>query len=121
MNAHTQPLVPNKSDISAHLYALFDPAFVQPYPEAWIEIAYGRPDGHLNAAENFSVFDLEKAAEFAEAKNKAGFNIYVGAAMRHGEKPASGRANGDHVVDASHAWAEFDGAGDAERIDEILK
>jgi len=67
------------------------------------------------------VFDLEKAAEFAEAKNKAGFNIYVGAAMRHGEKPASGRANGDHVVDASHAWAEFDGAGDAERIDEILK
>ena len=115
------PVSPNKSDISAHLFALFDPAFVQPYPDAWFEIAYGRPDGALNAAANFSVFDLEKAAEFAEAKNKAGYNVYVGAALRQGEKPASGRANGDHVLDASHAWAEFDGAGDAEHINEILK
>jgi hypothetical protein len=39
------PLVPNKSDIAAHLYALFDPAFVQPYPEAWFEVAYCGPDG----------------------------------------------------------------------------
>jgi hypothetical protein len=114
-------LIPNKGDISAHLYALFNPVFVQPHPDAWIEIAYGRPDGPLNAAANFSAFKLEKAVEFAEAKNKAGYNVYVGVALRQGEKPASGRANGDHVLDASHLWAEFDGAGDAEHIDEILK
>jgi hypothetical protein len=121
MNAHTQPLAPNKADISAHLYALFDPAFVQAHPDAWIEIAYARPGGKLNAAENFSAFDLEKAVAFAEAKNKAGYNVYVGVALRQGEKPASGRANDDHVLDASHAWAEYDGAGDDERIQAILK
>jgi hypothetical protein len=46
-------LLPNKVDISAHLYALFDPAFVQAYPDAWIEIAYARPEGKLNVAANF--------------------------------------------------------------------
>jgi hypothetical protein len=121
MNAITQPLLPNKADISAHLYALFDPAFVQAHPDAWIEIAYGRPEGKLNAAANFSAFDVEKAVAFAVKKNKAGYNVYVGAALRQGEKPKMGRADGDHVLDASHAWAEFDGEGDAERIDAILK
>jgi hypothetical protein len=28
------PLVPNKSDIAKHLYALFAPAFVHPHPDA---------------------------------------------------------------------------------------
>ena len=42
-------LVPNRNDIVSHLYALFDPVFVMPYPDAWIEIAFGRPDGDLNA------------------------------------------------------------------------
>jgi hypothetical protein len=121
MNAHTPPLVPNKAEISTHLYALFGAEFVQAYPDAWIEIAYGRPDGKLNAAKNFSAFDLEKAVACAESKNKAGYNVYVGTALRHGAKPDSGRANGDHVLDASHAWAEYDGVGDDERIGAILK
>src|SRR5215510_3766813 len=34
------PLCPNQADITNHLYALFPPEFVQPYPDAWIEIAY---------------------------------------------------------------------------------
>ena len=66
-------------------------------------------------------FDLEKAVGFAVAKNAAGNNVYVGAAIRHGEKSDSGRANGDHVVTASHAWAEYDSAGDDERIADLLK
>ena len=44
-----------------------------------------RRAGKVDAAKQFSVFDLQKAAEFAEKKNKAGFNIYVGAALRQGE------------------------------------
>jgi hypothetical protein len=115
------PPAPNKADISTHLYTLFAPAFVQAHPDAWIEIAYGRPDRKPDAAKIFSAFEPEKAIDFAEAKNRAGFNIYVGAAIRHGDKPASGRANGDHVLDASHAWADYDGVGDDERIATALK
>jgi hypothetical protein len=129
MSIHTQPppldetapLVPNKNDIAAHLCALFPPAFVQAYPDSWIEIPYGLPDGKLNMARTFPSFDLEDAAQFAIEINAAGYNVYVGAALRHGQKSASGRANGDNVLDASHAWAEYDGAGDDDRIAAILK
>ena len=103
MNAQTQTLAPNKADISAHLYALFDPSFVQAYPDAWIEIAYGYAltGGEVNAAQNFSVFQLQDAAKFAEAKNRAGYNIYVGPAIRQGSRPATGRAVDRHVGPSS--------------------
>jgi hypothetical protein len=122
MNAHAKPdapLCPNKTDIAAHLYALFPPVFVHAYPDAWIEIAYANAaTGALNAAENFSALDLQAAAEFAEKQNKAGFNIYVGAALRHGTR--CGRASGANVLTASHSWAEFDKPGDDARIGAIL-
>src|ERR1700722_12407573 len=135
MNAHTPidetnttavavspPLLPNMADISAHLYAMFDPAFVQVYPDAWIEIAFSYPGhGSVDEAKNYRVFELKEAAEFAEAKNKAGFNIYVGVALRHGKEPRSGRAKGEHVLVSRFAWVEFDGAGDDERVAAILK
>jgi hypothetical protein len=103
-------LVPNKGDISAHLYAMFPPAFVQAYPDAWIEIAYGRAatGNKVNQANIFSVFDLKEAAEFAAAKNKLGFNLYAGVALRQGAHPDSGRANDDSVVTAGYGSAEFD-------------
>jgi hypothetical protein len=116
------PLCPNKADIAAHLYALFPPTFVQPYPAAWIEIAYADPAiDEVNAAKNFSAFDLQAATEFAEKKNRAGFNIYVGPALRHGAKPSSGRAGFLSVLTASHSWVEFDKPGDDARIGAILK
>jgi hypothetical protein len=115
-------LFPNKADINAHLYALFDPAYVQAYPNAWIEIAFSYPGhGSVDEAKNYRVFELKEAAEFAEAKNKAGFNIYVGVALRHGKEPRSGRAKFEHVLDSRFAWVEFDGAGDDERVAAILK
>jgi len=117
-------LAPNKTDIAKHLYALFTPAFVQPYPDSWIEIAYGNPavdEGKPNEAKNFSPFKMEQAIAFAVEKNRAGFNIYVGAALRHGEQSHSGRASGHHVLAASHAWSEYEKAGDDERIAAILK
>jgi hypothetical protein len=123
-------LVPNKADMNAHLYALFPPAFVGLHPDAWIEIAYGDPAvasgtppkyGAINIAENFSPFELDKAADFAERKNKAGFNVYVSPTLRQGERPSHGRASGHHVLDSSHTWAEYDGAGDDNRIAGILK
>jgi hypothetical protein len=120
-SATLEPLRPDIAQISSHLYALFSPAFAQAYTEAWIEIAFCRPDEELNRAKHFSAFTLNLAAEFAEKKNKAGFNIYVGAALRHGEAGESGRASGANVLAASHSWAEFDQPGDDARIDAILK
>jgi hypothetical protein len=95
---------------------------VQAYPDAWIEIAYSDPaTGDVDAAQTFSTFELKEAAEFAEKKNFAGCNVYVGPAIRQGKQPASGRASDKDAVTSSHAWAEFDGAGDAKRIGAIMK
>jgi hypothetical protein len=121
VNAHAQILRPDVAAISAHLHALFAPEFVHHYPDAWIEIAYCRPNDPLNKAEIFSAFDLEAAAKFAFDINMRGSNVYVGAALRHGEKPKSGRANDTHFLAARYVWAEYDNAGDHERITAILK
>jgi hypothetical protein len=112
---------PDLAAISAHLHALFAPDFVHQYPDAWIELAYCRPDEPLNKARIFSAFDLEGAAKFAFDTNKLGFNIYVGPALRHGQKPKSGRANDAHFLAARYCWAEYDNAGDHERITAICK
>jgi hypothetical protein len=119
--AGTSQLAPNLADISAHLHALFAPDFVHHYPDAWIEIAYCRPDEKLNKAEIFSAFDLEGAAKFAFDTNTRGFNVYVGAALRHGDKPKSGRASDTHFLAARYCWAEYDNAGDHERITAICQ
>jgi hypothetical protein len=123
MNGPINILVPNKADISSHLYALFDPAFVQAYPDAWIEIPFANPatGNKVNKARIFSVFKLEEAVEFAVAKNKAGFNVYVGVAMRQGDALPAGRSNNKNVLKSAYAWAEYDEAGDEARIQSILK
>jgi hypothetical protein len=117
-------LAPNKSDINAHLFALFPPAFVKSYPECWFEIAFGHPDildGAVNAAATFLVFELEQAANFAEEKNAAGFNIYVSPALRRGDRPQSGRAVTEHVVTAIKTWTEFDREDADKRVAATLK
>lgn len=116
----TRALAPNLFDINEMLHALFNPAFVQAYPDAWIEIAYGRPEAKPDQAQNWPVFDLKDAAVFAEAKNKAGYNVYVGPALRAGSQPRSGRANFDHVLTSAFAWVDFDNEGDAERVKGVL-
>lgn len=115
-------LSPNKADIAAHLYALFSPDFVHPYQDAWIEIAYGHPaSGNLNEAQNYTAFELKEAGEFAAAKNAAGFNVYIGPALRQGKQPRTGRATDENFLASAFAWAEFDGIGDEKRIASILK
>src|SRR5882672_3242010 len=116
-------LSPNITDIATHLHLLFSPAFVHLHSGAWIEIAYGRAatGGKINQAQNYSSFDLKDAVEFAIAKNKQGYNLYVGPALRRGACPASGRADDNSVLTSAYAWSEFDGAGDDERIQAVLK
>jgi putative DNA primase/helicase len=116
------PLVPNIADINAHLYALFAPDFVAGYSDAKVEIAYADPKtgNAVNKAEIFSAFDLQNAGLFAFRKNTAGFNVYVAPALRAGTHK-SGRSSGDDVITARHAWCEFDGKGDAERVYALCK
>ncbi len=115
-------LQPNLTDITAHLYALFEPAFVHPHPDAWIEIAVSHAhSGKVNEAQNFSVFDLRDAAKYAEAITRAGHNVYVGVATRQGKQPRSGRATDDHYLASAFAWCEYDNAGDDERISRLLQ
>ena len=110
---------PNVEDVSAHLHALFPPAFAHRWPDAQIEIVYG-PPGVFTDPRWFSAFDLKTIADFVEARNACGDNVYVGASLRKGPIPEKGRARTDNFLAASCAWVEFDGAGDAERIDAML-
>ena len=117
--------MPEQNRHQQALYTLFPAAFVQPYPDAWIEIAFAKPatGGNPNAAEHFSAFELQKAADFAEEKNKAGFNIYVGVALRQGKTGpnSNGRSSGANFLASLYAWSDFDGAGDYGRINDTLK
>jgi hypothetical protein len=115
-------LQPNLADINAHLYALFDPAFVHQHPDAKIEIAYtGSGGSNVDQGQYFAAFDLEAAGKFAAAKNLEGRNVYVGVALRRGDTPPSGRASDKDFLASNFSWADFDGAGDSERIADLLE
>lgn len=122
MNAQTEAPAPNLADIQAHFHELFHPAFTHPHPKAYIQIAYGHPStGAVNEAQIWSAHDLNGAAKFAAKKNAAGYNVYTSPALlKYDRDPPMKRATEDHYLTSAFAWVEFDGAGDAERIDAIL-
>lgn len=97
------------------------PKFAHDHADARIEIAIAdmatsqRPD----IAKQFSAFDLKEAADFAEKMSKEGHNVYVGPALRNAK--ANGRAGKADVLTAAHSWADFDEAGDDERVELLLK
>ncbi|UPK38298.1 helicase RepA family protein [Bradyrhizobium sp. 186] len=53
--------------------------------------------------------------------NERGRNCYVGAALRHGDKPKSGRAGKVHFRAARYSWTDLDEPGDYERAVEICQ
>src|SRR6516165_5640638 len=115
------PMCPNRADIDRHLYALFDPKFVHDHPDARIEIAIADMAGSQkpDKAKQFSAFDLQKAADFAEKMSREDYNVYVGPALRNAK--SNGRANGTHVVTSTRSWADFDNLGDDKRVNFLLK
>lgn len=118
-----EPPRPNRAQINEHLYALFAPEFARDYPDAWIEIAFAdmAGDGTPHAAEHFSPFELEQAAAFAEKKNIAGCNVYVGPALRQGETGPSGRSSADNFLASAYAWADSDDAAGFDRMNDALE
>jgi hypothetical protein len=121
--AQSNPLsiAPDRDAICAYLYALFAPSFVHSYPDSWVEIAYARPGHPLSKARIFAAHDLEPVIGFVVKANAAGFNVYVGATLRHGHHPMFGRANKAHFCAARYSWIEYDEAGDHERVISICK
>jgi RecA-family ATPase len=113
-------LQPNVADIRTHLFALFPPAFVHHYPDAQIEIVYG-PPGRFDQSRWYSAFDIKTVVNFVEVRSASGDNIYVGAALRHGSIPETGRAKTENFLAAQHARCEYDKAGDHERVVAICK
>lgn len=120
MNAHTQIPKPIADVISAFFYVLFAPDFVSAFPDAWIEVVFIRPDGKLTWR-FFSAHDLKPVVDYVVKMNSQGWNCYVGAALRHGEKPKKGRAGKVHFCAASHVWADCDDHGCFERAVDISK
>jgi hypothetical protein len=121
MNAQSKILAPIADVISAFLYALFAPDFVHAFPDAWIEIVCFRPNGKLTWR-FFPAHDLKPIADYVVEMSGRGWNCYVGAALRHGEKPAEGeRAGKKHFCAASHFWADCDDQGCFERAVDICK
>jgi hypothetical protein len=111
VNAQTKLPAPSSADISAHLHALFPPAFVHGYPDALVEIAYG-PPGNLNRAELFSAFRLDAATDFAVAKNLEGCNVYVGPTLKKGVTAPFGRTSKEDFLAGGWLWTEYDGPGE---------
>ena len=123
MNVAADIVEPSKADILTHLTALFHPRYELP-ADTWFEIVWGEPadSGTLSNSEHFTPAQLEAATEFALGKNKAGNNVYVSPGLRKGAAAGkSNRANTTNFAVSRFAWAEFDQAGDAERIEAISK
>ncbi|MET4207714.1 AAA family ATPase [Bradyrhizobium sp. LA2.1] len=118
--AGTPQLAPNEAEIGAFLYALFAPDFVHQHPDAWIEVVCIKP-GEPIKWRFFSAHDLKPIVEHVAHMNGLGYNCYVGAALRHGNKPPKGRASKEHFCAARVSWIDCDNAGDYERVVAISK
>lgn len=130
MNAHAQILKPDVATMNAHIHELCHPTFTHNLPNAVLEIAYGHPvtdGGDVNQAQTWSALndrELQLAAKSAAALNSKGVNVYIGAALRdYGDRtiPPDRRAKADNYLASRFAWVDFDEAGDAERIEAVLK
>jgi hypothetical protein len=118
VNAHPTIPVPNADVISKFVYVLFPPEFVRAFPDAWIEIVCigDRP----LQRRFFAAHDIKPAVDYVVKMNGVGFNCYIGAALRHGDRPDDGhRASKKHFCAASHVWIDIDDAGGYDRAMDI--
>jgi hypothetical protein len=131
MNAHAKILEPDIAAMREHIHEVCHPTFAKDYPYAALEIALGHPvtdNGDVNRALTCSALDdrdLPHMAETAAKRNASlGENIYIGVALRYyGDRsiPPNRRATVANYLASRFAWVDFDKAGDAERIEALLK
>jgi hypothetical protein len=102
---------PSQADILRQLEWLVEPARGA-YDDALIEVAWG----DCNRAKLFGLDELEGAAQFAAAKNLAGLNCYVGAALKLPDTPRDGRSNASHYYVATAVPIDIDADYDRVRM-----
>ncbi|WFU19413.1 AAA family ATPase [Bradyrhizobium sp. CB3481] len=113
-------LAPDAVAISAFLYALFATDFAHQHPDAWIEIVCIEPDGPISYR-FYSAHDLRPIIDCVVKMNERGYNCYLGAALRHGNKPEKGRGTKKHFCAARFSWIDCDKAGDYDRVAAICQ
>jgi Family of unknown function (DUF5906) len=122
--AEAKAETPNDYDILTHLRELFTPGAppqgVAPEPappEAWFEIVWD-----FYNTRHFSPTQLDEAAAFAIARNKAGSKVYVTPGLRHGKALGKdGAGTKENFLMSYYAWTEYDQKGDDARIWALLK
>jgi hypothetical protein len=119
MNAHTN-VKPDAGAVRQHLELLFGNA--GEYSDGRIEIVTIKKDGGPKPyirAEWFDTDQLDQAVTYVVAQNSiAGHNMYVGAALRHPDCPATGRGHDDDFYALTAVYADLDDAAAVEKAGE---
>jgi hypothetical protein len=76
-----------------------------------LELAWSDRNGAVSKAQLFELSDIDTFIDVAIAKNSAGANVYIGAALRHENAPRNRRGAKTTVSSAPAVWADFDDEG----------
>src|SRR5687768_1669663 len=97
-------LVPNRTEIEAHLEFLFGDA--GDLHDGLIEIAYGI--GKIDRARHYEVGELAEAARFAAEVNANRANVYVAPALRKPSIRRNRRTGKAAVLGTGVLWSDLD-------------
>lgn len=108
---------PNKAVIRRHLDLMEDAAGAE-YDDGLIEVAHDDPargDFGPSHARLFGLDELDRAVDFAVAKNASGCNMWVGPAVKKPDTPREGRTKAEAHFYAA-PMVPFDADNDAEAV-----
>lgn len=108
------PHLTNRADMAAHIEWLIAPARGA-YDDALVEIAHDMPGKGVTWARLFDFGEIDQALDFADAKNVAGSNVYIGAALRLPDTNRNKRASAEDFYVATAVPIDIDTAYDATR------
>ena len=95
------------------------------YPDAWIEIAYANPAAGGGLQDRRAIFRIRAGGggrlRGAEEQERLQHLCRRRAAAGRDASHIERRASGENVLTACRAWTDFDGEGDAARVEAILK
>jgi hypothetical protein len=97
-------LEPNPEHMQRHLAFLFGDA--REYDDGLIEIAVRTDKGWRSRL--FGTDELDQAVRYAAAENAAGWNVYVGQALRLPDTPPMGRASDSDHYATTAAYVDLD-------------
>lgn len=105
-------IAPDHTAIQTMLEELFLP--YAEWPEHRLEACCIRPGTKQIPARHFTREEIAGTAAWLSEMNQDGWNVYVGAGLRHERAPRRKRANKGHVELTRWLWLDFDAEGTAE-------